>query len=119
MNDPAPSLAPGDLAWRCDVYQIEHGRVTAPATERAWINDLKPIASRLYLEAEERSPGRLFLVHRGGWPFDLRTLDADAVGRTVEELRPRGGGDEVLRDLLDSFHGACPGFTLHVHSPLA
>jgi hypothetical protein len=95
--------------------RIESGRVVAPAVERSWKEAVAPIAKRLYLEVHEPSPGRLLLVHRDGWPFDLRTIDGDPIGRTVEELPPTGAGDEVFRDLLETFSRENPGLGLHVY----
>ena len=111
-------LGPGEVAWRCDAVRVgDDGRVSGVvAFDEATSTTLRSHARRLYLDVIDRGDGGVWLVHREGWPFDLRTLDADPAGRAAAELRPTGSGDEVMRDLIDSFERDAPGHTLHVRA---
>ena len=115
MNRPPP-LVPGEILWRCDAVRVgDDGRVVARidfnAAALAALNDN---AKRLYLEVVERGDGGVWLLHRGGWPFDLQTHDGDPAGRDAKLLRPTGSGDEVMRDLIESFESATSRTSLHV-----
>ena len=111
-----PDLLPGEFAWRCRLLRLgDDGRVTAAeAFDAASLDVLKSNARRLYLEVVSADDGGAWLMHRAGWPFDLRIVDGDPIGKTASELRPTGAGDEVMRDLIESFESAVPKHTLHV-----
>jgi hypothetical protein len=117
VKDRLPPLLPGEFAWACDVLKLEANdrvRGWAGMSDRSRLA-LEANAARLYLEVVMDDAGAL-LIHRGGWPFDLRTFDGDPIGRTSAELRPTGAGDEVMRDLITSFEAAVPSRTLHIHA---
>lgn len=116
MSDRPPPLVPGEIAWRCDLVRLgDDRRVVEQATlDQAGLAMLKPHARRLYLDVVEVE-GQTWLVHRAGWPFDLRVAEVDPTGREATRLRPTGAGDEVMRDLLESFEAAAAGYSLHVH----
>ena len=91
---PLPPLLPGEFAWRCDAVALDAAGVVTgvmpfDAAARAV---LAAEANRLYLEIFDRGDGGVWLVHRGGWPFELRTVEGDPVGRDRKELRPVGAG---------------------------
>lgn len=111
------NLIEGEQAWWCDVAKVAGGVVVEvdELAFDAWADVLKPIAARLYLEVHEVD-GRIALVHRAGWPFDLRTFERDPLGVEASELRPTGAGDEVMRDLIESFESSAPSHSLHVRS---
>lgn len=101
------SLAPGDLAFHCDLVRVIEGRmVEAPANlpgAEALLLSLQPIAARLVMELLSLGGPRGLLIYREGWPFDLRTHDpATLLGEPVAGRRPYGAGDEVMRDLMES-----------------
>ena len=80
------------LAWN---VAARSGRSLLPHQESA---------RRLLLEIVEFEPGRGVLIHRAGWPFDLKTTPLSALppGDAAAALRPTGSGDEVMRDLIES-----------------
>ena len=61
------------------------------------------LAKRLMMELHVFEPGRGVLVHRAGWPFDLKTTPPDQLlDGDVSLCMPTGPGDEVMRDLIES-----------------
>lgn len=114
VSFPRPLVA-GEIAWCCDPWQTADGVISAEfLDEMALTSVLEPAANSLLLE-HLLVDGRRFLVHRAGWPFDLKTLDTDPRGLRAAELRPRGAGEEVFRQLVDAIEAALPGVTLHIH----
>ena len=78
-----------DLAWHVATFDA------SPLADHA------AAAKRLYLEVVEFAPDRGVLIHRQGWPFDLRTTPIADVTDPPAQL-PVGPGDEVMRDLITS-----------------
>ena len=117
MNRPPP-LVPGEILWQCDAVRVgDDGRVIEQIDfDAAALAALNENAKRLYLEVVERGDGGVWLIHRGGWPFAMNTRDFDPVGHRAAELRPRGAGDEVFRDLIKSFEERNPRRSLHVRA---
>ena len=99
----ALGLIDGEHAWRAEVWRLEGDRVAEPADATEFLADLKAAAAGLLLEVLEIPGGGVALVHRGGWPFDLEPFAGDPAGRFESDLLPRGSGDEVLRDLAQTF----------------
>ena len=117
---PLPPLIDGEHAWSCAAVAVEAGRVVGPAEMDAELRSIvEANARRLYLEVADRDDRSVWLIHRGGWPFDLRTFDDDPTGKAPPDLRPVGAGDEVMRDLIDSVEAAAPGRSLHVRGQTA
>ena len=107
------NLIDGELAWRCEVVRVDGGRVVALESAVAFVEDVRTVASRLYLEVQAVDETAA-LIHRGGWPFDLKTFRGDPVGAEAASLRPRGAGDEVMRELIESFEAQHSGRSLLV-----
>lgn len=118
MSEGLLSVVPGEVAWKCDLVRLDDDRRVAERAafdERA-LEVLRPNARRLYLEVLEVG-AETWLIHRAGWPFDLRVADRDPTGVDAQQLRPSGAGDEVMRDLIDAFEAEAPGYSLHIHDP--
>ena len=101
------SLAPTDLVFHCDLVRVRGGimieapAVVGDAAER--IGRLRSIASRLTLELVPLAGPAALLVYREGWPFDLVTHDPQSLlGEPIAGRTPRGAGDEVMRDFIES-----------------
>ena len=100
-------MGPGDLAFCCDLVRLVDGRMAeAPARSpeaESLIAAAGPIAARLTLQLAPVGEALGVLVYREGWPFDLRTTDpATILNQPAADHRPRGAGDEVMRDLMES-----------------
>ena len=117
---PCPPLVTGEVAWVCgfvmfgDSGHVEDYAQVTPELREA----LATHAARLYLELADRDVYSVWLIHRAGWPFDLklRKSGEDVIGWPVANLRPTGAGDEVMRDLIDSFEYDFPGSSLDLTS---
>ncbi len=96
------NLIDGELAWTCEAVRVVNGRAIAVEPAVPYIDAIQPIAARLYLDTQPVDD-TLALIHRGGWPFDLKTFEGEPIGAGVLSLRPRGAGDEVMRELIESF----------------
>ncbi|MEL7237312.1 MAG: hypothetical protein AAGK78_00500 [Planctomycetota bacterium] len=80
-----------DLVW---YVASRSGRTIAPQAD---------VAKRLMMELHELEPHRGVLVHRAGWPFDLKTTPIDKLpAGGVTEFMPTGPGDEVMREFIES-----------------
>ncbi|MGF1632642.1 MAG: hypothetical protein ACFCVE_02230 [Phycisphaerae bacterium] len=98
-----------DLAWHLDLVRCEDGVLSnaAPPMETDTARDLFA-----RLEAGLQLPdfgyhacGGSFgvLSYTGGWPFDLKTTDPRThLGRPEAAGRPKGAGDEVMRELIET-----------------
>ena len=117
-SKPCPPLVMGEIAWECGLVAVrESGHVedyahVTPERREA----LAAHAARLYLELADRGVYSVWLIHRAGWPFDLklRKPREEVIGRPAASLRPTGAGDEVMRDLIDAFEHDCPGFSIYL-----